>query len=302
MSVALRALNAWLRLTEKPFLSAAQDIPSVRRSFEQKAKFLFWPPQGCAFTETRLADRPSVLIRPPQINDPPVSVFYLHGGAYLFGSPRTHRAMVAKLCSMGGFEAVLPSYRLAPEDPFPCALEDALGAYEAWRAQNQNVVIGGDSAGGGLALALLAEIIRLGLEPPIGLFTFSPLTDLTGKAPSLQANAATDVILPADRMPEIAGYYLSGAAPANPRASPLFADFHNAPPVWMTVSDAEILLDDARSMASRLQEQGVKTDLQIEQDLPHGWPIFHNYLPEARVTLAALARWIRQLATQAAGS
>lgn len=302
MSVVLPVLNTWLRLTEKPYLEQAQDILGVRRSFEQKARLLFRPPPGSVFEERLVADRPSVLIRPRGPDASAVSVFYLHGGAYLFGSPMTHRAMVARLCRAGGFQGVLPSYRLAPENTFPCALEDALAAYAAWRAEHDEVVIGGDSAGGGLALALLAEIGRLGLDPPIGAFVLSPLTDLTGRAPSLRDNAATDVILPADRMTEIAGYYLGGADPADPRASPLFADFRGAPPVWITVSDTEILLDDARRMASRLQGQGVLAELHIERDLPHVWPIFQTYLPEARATLATLAQWIRRLATPADGS
>ena len=302
MSLLLPALNTWLRLTEKPFLEAAEDIPAVRRSFEQKATLFFHPPAGSTFVETNLAGRPSLLVNPVSKDGSEVSIFYLHGGAYLFGSPRTHRAMIARLCAETRSQAVLPSYRLAPEDPFPCAVEDALAAYNAWRALHRHVVIGGDSAGGGLALALLAEIGRLGLEPPLGAFAFSPLTDMTGTASSLRENAAADVILPASRMTDIADLYLGQQDAADPRASPLFADFKGAPPVWITVSNREILLDDSMGMAQRLTEQGVLAELQVELDLPHVWPIFQTYLPEARVTLARLAQWIRRLAAQADGS
>ncbi|MEL7014358.1 MAG: alpha/beta hydrolase [Pseudomonadota bacterium] len=296
MSLLRPALNAWLRLTERPYLEAANDVYEVRRSFERKAKLFFRPPAGSVFVGDMVGGRPSLIVSPGSLEPPELTIFYLHGGAYLFGSPDTHRAMVARLCFEGGFQGILPSYRLAPDHPFPCALEDAVAAYRAWQAEHPNVVIGGDSAGGGLALALLAEIGRLGLPAPLGAFALSPLTDMTGRAKSLRDNAQSEVILPASRMREIAELYLGASDPSDPRASPLFADFRGAPPVWITVSDSEILLDDSRSMASRLSDQNVPVHLLVEHNLPHVWPMFQTYLPEARRTLAQLAAWIRPLA------
>ncbi|MEM6481181.1 MAG: alpha/beta hydrolase fold domain-containing protein [Pseudomonadota bacterium] len=295
MSFLLPILNTSLRLVEKPYLEAATDVLAVRQSFERKARLLFRSPSGSDFRKKTVGGRPSVLVTPRAVGSSKVAIFYLHGGAYLFGSPDTHRAMVARLCAEGGFQALLPSYRLAPEHLFPGALEDALSAYQAWRAEHAHVVIGGDSAGGGLALALLAEIGRLDLDAPLGAFAFSALTDMTGTAPSLRNNAETEVILPAHRMREIGNMYLGGSDPSDPRASPLFADFHGAPPVWLTVSDAEILLSDSQNLASRLTDQNVPVHLRVEHNLPHVWPIFQSYLPEARATLADLASWIRQL-------
>ncbi|MEM6375260.1 MAG: alpha/beta hydrolase [Pseudomonadota bacterium] len=245
-----------------------------------------------------MACRPSLCVNLFAAGSSEISLFYLHGGAYVFGSPWTHKAMVARLCAELGCPAVLPSYRLAPEHRFPGALEDAVSTYAAWRSGHRRVVIGGDSAGGGLALALLAEIELRGLEPPMGLFAFSPWTDLTANAQSLATNAQSDVLLPAERMPEIAQMYLGGHDPADPRASPLFASFSKTVPVWMSVSETEILLDDTREMAARMTRQGVPVDLHIEHNLPHVWPMFHNYLPEARVTLERLGVWIRQLEAQ----
>lgn len=302
MSFVRPVLNTWLRLTEKPFLQRATDVPAIRRSFEQKAKLYFRPPKHSVFSDVTLAGRASTRVRAPQSGQSGTTIFYVHGGAYMFGSPHTHKAMLARLCRNGGFEAVLPSYRLAPEHPFPAALEDVIAAYVAWRQNNENVVIGGDSAGGGLALALLAETARLGLAPPRGTFVLSPLADMTGSAPSLMSNSASDVILPSNRLAEVAQMYLSDADPADPRASPLFADFHGAPPVWITVSDTEILLDDSRRMAARLEEQGVSTQLKIEQNVPHAWPIFQTFLPEARATLSELALWITRLEGPAGGN
>lgn len=302
MSVLLPALNNWLRLTERPFLERAEDIPAVRKGFEQKARFFFHAPPGSVFTNTVLGGRDAVSVRSTRVSKEAPVIFYLHGGAYLFGSPATHRAMLARLCAEGQFFALLPSYRLAPEHLFPAALDDALAAYQAVRADHARVVIGGDSAGGGLALSLLAEIERLGLEPPIGAFAFSPLTDMTGSAPSLKENADADVILPATRMEEMAKMYLGEADPADPRASPLFADFTGSPPVWLTVGDSEILLDDSSRMAKRLNQQGVTAELRVEHDLPHVWPLFQTYLPEARETLRILAAWISSLEARSGDS
>jgi acetyl esterase/lipase len=157
------------------------------------------------------------------------------------------------------------------------------------------VILGGDSAGGGLALALLGEVLRQGLPVPRGCFALSPLTDLTFSGQSLRSNAASDVMLPAGRAAEMAQIYLQGATADDPRASPLFADFTGAPPVWLCAGDTEILLDDTRRMAARLRAQGATVTEIIEHDLPHVWPYFHTLLPEARETLHALAAWIRSL-------
>jgi acetyl esterase/lipase len=226
---------------------------------------------------------------------------YLHGGAYVFGSARTHRAMLARLSERTGLPACLPDYRLAPEHRFPAALEDALSAYIALSAQ-RDIILGGDSAGGGLALALLAEILKHGLRKPLAVFCFSPLTDLTFSGASIQANARAEVVLPAARSGELAKMYLGDANPGDPRASPLFARFTGAPPVWITAGDTEIMLDDTRRMADRLREEGGQVTEVIAQDLPHVWPIFSPLLPEATATLDALACWINRRLPKTDGS
>lgn len=238
-------------------------------------------------------------ITPPQAGR--ATLLYFHGGGYVFGSPDTHSAMLAVLARTTGLRAVLPRYRLAPENPFPAAIEDALAVYRALAAHGP-VIVGGDSAGGGLGLALLGEILRQEMPKPMGVFAFSPLTDVAFHGESVAKNAQEDVVLPADRVQEMAAMVLKGQSPDDPRISPLFADFTGAPPVWLTVGDTEILLNDTTRIADRMQQQGVPVTRSIAHDLPHVWPLFHNYLPEARTTLREVCAWITSLSRSSTDS
>lgn len=302
MSLFRHILNPWLRLTEKRHLARATP-EKMRSAFEWKATLFFRPPRGTRYGQTELIhDGRSLTAVTVNADAPGPLILYFHGGGYVFGSPDTHKAMLAKLSELTGLPVCLPRYRLAPEHPFPAAPEDALTAYRAVMDHPGGIVLGGDSAGGGLALSLLAEITRLKLPQPLGTFAFSPLTDLTFTAPSLSANARADVVLPASRTAEMAEMFLQDADPRDPRSSPLFADFTWAGPVWLVVGDGEILLDDTLRMADRLDAQGISVTYDVLHDLPHVWPIFHNMLPEGRATLRALARWITALSPRSGDS
>lgn len=302
MSLALRLLNPWLRRFEKRHLARAKSPRALRRSFEIKARLFFHGPRGSLVRFDRLGGVAAERVLGPGADEARPLLLYFHGGGYVFGSPRTHRAMLARLSALSGRPACLPEYRLAPEHPFPAAIEDALCAYRAVADHPAGVILGGDSAGGGLALALLGEILRLGLPLPAGLFAFSPLTDLTFSGASRSENAGADAVLPAERADEMAGMYLPMGGADDPRASPLFADFEGAPPVWLTVGDTEILRDDTLRMAAKLRHQGVDVECRVERDLPHVWPIFQPVLPEAMETLRALSGWLNSLEARKSGS
>ncbi|MEO0380975.1 MAG: alpha/beta hydrolase fold domain-containing protein, partial [Pseudomonadota bacterium] len=152
---------------------------------------------------------------------------------------------------------------------------------------------GGDSAGGNLAFALLADLCAAGDPLPAGVFGFSPLLDLAYNGDSVGHNAHAEVVLPVSRLHEASAAYMNGHARDDPRASPLLANFTGAPPVWLTVGDTEVLQDDSMRLAGRLREQDVKVDLTVARDLPHVWPLFHNLIPEAKATLDQLAGWIK---------
>ncbi|MBE0412074.1 alpha/beta hydrolase fold domain-containing protein [Yoonia sp.] len=289
MTWRLALLNWHLRRFEKPAL-ARHSIDRLRKSFDVKARLFFHAPFGSRHRRDTLGGVAVqwVMAR----NTPaPVVILFLHGGAYVFGSSDTHRAMLGKLSALTGLPACLPDYRLAPEHPFPAQISDALVCYRALRADH-DVIIGGDSAGGGLALALLHEILRLDLPPPRGVFAFSPLTDVTYSGKSVVENAQSDALLTATRIDEMVQAFIGAHDPKDPRASPLFGQFNGAPPVWLSVGDTEILRDDSLRMQAALQAQGVECALTVTHDHPHVWPIFHNILPEAQATLRDLADWI----------
>ncbi|WP_147107106.1 alpha/beta hydrolase [Tateyamaria sp. syn59] len=291
MSLLRSILNQYLRLTEKPHMRRALHPEDLRRSFEAKARLFFHAPWSMQFEWDALAGEDALWARPRR-RASNLTILYFHGGGYVFGSPRTHGAMLASLAHRAGAHAVLPRYPLAPEHPFPASVDHARAVYDACRAMDGPLVIGGDSAGGGLALSLLGSLLADGAPLPAGVFAFSPLTDLTFSGASIREHAETEVVLPAERVDEMADLYLAGADPTDPRASPLFADFTGAPPVWITTGDTEILCDDSRRIVQRMQEQDVPVTYIEERDLPHVWPIFHNTLPEARTTLGTLANWI----------
>ncbi|MFC6636503.1 alpha/beta hydrolase fold domain-containing protein [Sulfitobacter sp. JBTF-M27] len=300
MSLRARLLNIWLRRVEKPLMARASDPVQLRQRFERTARIIFHAPRGTQmqwYVIEHAQRRVEALeIVPPELNEDAV-LLYIHGGGFVFGSPRTHAAMAAQLCKRLHARAVLPRYRLAPEAPFPAAFDDVRLAWDALCASGvrpDQIVIGGDSAGGALALSLLGQLISEKAPLPAGVFCFSPLTDLTYSGQSFQKNAEVEVLLAASRAADTSAQYLKGHSKTDPRVSPLWAKYDGAPPVWITVGDTEILYDDARRLAARLAEANVDVTLEERHDLPHVWPIFHNILPEARDTLDDLAIWIRR--------
>lgn len=295
MSLRLRALDLWLRLFEKPYLGRMTDLAGGRARMERQVHLLPMP-RGTRLRDGRLGPLAALWADPGPVPANAPILMWLHGGAYCAGSPRTHAAMVAALALRAGTRAVLPAYRLAPEHPFPAAPEDALAAYRALLDAGEppaRIALGGDSAGGGLAFALLHMALEAGLPPPGCLIAFSPWTDLTLSGASLRGAARTDAMLPAVRMAECRDLYLKGHDPADPRASPRFGAYQGAGPVFIQASRAEILLDDARAMAARIEDCGARVQLDLWNATPHVWQIFQARLPEADAALDRAAAFLR---------
>ena len=291
-SPALRLFVAAARRIAKPFLARTAGPIAARRAFERMAR------AGLR--------RPPFLVHLTAKGSPPIHwiscgqprqrgvILYFHGGGYVAGSPETHAGLVGRLSRLSELRVAVPAYRLAPEHPAPAAFEDARAAHAALLARGyrpDEIALAGDSAGGGLALALLSDLCARGLRPAC-VVGFSPWTDLSGASPSLHENAARDPILPVKRLDELVGFVTGGLSPADPRLSPLHADFDAPPPVLLMVGSTEILRDDSVRMARHLRAAGGAVRLEIWPDAPHAWPLFDGYLPEARDALRAAAAFI----------
>ena len=220
-------------------------------------------------------------------------LLYLHGGAYMMGTPLTYKKLAAKLANDLGINAVLPKYRLAPEHSYPAAIDDATCAYEALLAQGfRQIVIAGDSAGGGLSLALLGRITARNRTAPALLVALSPWVDLTAQSESLERNKKQEVSLPVSRIEQAAEWYAGDTPRDHPEISPLFARFNAHTPVLIQVSDAEALEDDTHRMAARLREFGCEVVVQTWHKTPHVWQIYFGFLPEARDAIAAIRAFV----------
>ena len=222
-------------------------------------------------------------------------ILFFHGGGYFAGSADTHGPMMARLSSYAGVPVVIPNYRLSTEAPFPAAFDDAMAVWDDLMARGYDpskIVIGGDSAGGGLALALLAALCARG-ERPAGIFTMSPWTDLTLSGESVDQNAAVDAIIPADRMGDAARMYHAETPADDPRVSPLFADFDAPPPAFFQVGSPEVLADDTYRMAEVLRSVGGEVEVQTWHDAPHVWHLGEYWVPEARAALHDIARFVQ---------
>ncbi len=222
-----------------------------------------------------------------------VTIFYLHGGGYYFCSPRTHRAITFGLATRARANVFALEYRLAPEHRFPAAVDDAVAAYRMLLARgtsHDRIVIAGDSAGGGLALATLLALRDHGDSLPAGAVLFSPWTDLTCSGASMQTNEGRDPMFHAQVFPIVARQYLGDADAKHPYASPLFGDLENLPPIHIQVGDTELLLDDSTRIAEKAH-----IDLQVWRDVPHIFQIWAPFMPEARRALTQAARFIEKI-------
>jgi epsilon-lactone hydrolase len=290
MSWQLGVLNGILRRVARPRLARTQSPERGAADFARTARRVFRvPPLTNHLTDQSgpvplhiiRAAAPRGSLRARQI------ILYIHGGAYFAGSGQTHLALIARLSRLTAREIIAPDYRLMQDAPFPAAFDDLLAVWDHLVARGHDpwdIVLGGDSAGGGLALALLSRLTVRG-QRPAGLFAFSPWTDMTLQGDSVRSADAFEVVLPVERMAEAARRYLDGAAPEDPRASPLFARFVGPPPVLLQAGSHEVLRDDAVRMADHLRAAGGEVTLQIWPGCPHVWQMFDGWLPEARAAL-----------------
>lgn len=229
--------------------------------------------------------------------DPDRVLVFLHGGGFVFGSLRSDGELAARLGRASGMRVLFVDYRLAPEHPFPAALEDVLAALR-WLRRDRRVgaetsAIAGDSAGGGLALAALVAARDAGDPLPAAAVLLSPTVDLTGSGDSMRDRVDQDPISTPALLAGLAAQYLHGADPRTPLASPLFADLTGLPPLLIQVGTADLLLSDSERLADRARAAGVDVTLEVGEGLPHVYPLMLG-TPEASDATDRIGRFLRR--------
>jgi acetyl esterase/lipase len=282
-------LRTVLRALLKPVLSPKVPVVRQRRRLEQLARLT----RASSKTTLEAGTAGGVKgewLRPRHSGGAavPAAILYLHGGGYCVGSPRTHRALTSRLARATGLPVFAADYRVAPEHPFPAALDDAVAACRSLM-QSGEVVIAGDSAGGGLALATALYLRQQQIDSVAALVLFSPWADLTVSA---LVDAAEEVMLTTAWLGDCARHYLAGENAATPLASPMFADLRGLPPTFIQASADELLCSDALRMRDALVAAGVTAQCEIAPGSWHAFQVHAGILPAANAAIDRAARFI----------
>ena len=291
-------LKQLLTAAAVPLARRKPSLGAMRLAMEAGSLFQFMP-WAVHLESLKLENRLEAEWLRPRGAHPTRALLYLHGGGYVLGSLNTHRSLVGRLAERCGLNALTINYRKAPDHPFPAALDDAKRAYR-WLLrhghQPQDIVVAGDSAGGGLALALLLALRDAGEALPAAAVGLSPWTDLHLPITALRRVAREEGLLfEALQMRTWGGLYAHKTALEHPLLSPAQADLHGLPPLLIQVSTAEVLYEDVVKFVDKAQAAGVKVTLQPFEGLVHWWHLFWRIVPEARQALDQVAGFLQQL-------
>ena len=272
-------------------------VTDLRKGFDVLAsKFPLTP----EFTFTRLdaGGVPAAWVEAPGA-DQGRTMLYLHGGGYVIGSIDTHRELAGRLSQAAAARVLIIDYRLAPEHPYPAAVEDAVAAYRWLLADGAvpgRTVVAGDSAGGGLTVATMLALREAGDPLPAAGVCLSPWVDMEGIGDSMTGKADVDPMVRHEGLVRMASLYLNGADPRTPLAAPLYADLKGLPPLLIHVGTAETLLDDAIRLAERARAAGVEVTFESWDDMIHVWHLFAPLLPEGQQAVERVGAYVRERA------
>jgi epsilon-lactone hydrolase len=300
MSVRAELIRIGLRLFLKG--RALKSLKESRERLGAAERFTPKPPAG---TRTELVDAGGVKAQTIAMSEwrGDRHLLFLHGGGYVAGSFTLYRHVTWRLAAAAAARVLAVDYRLAPEHPFPAAVDDAVSAYRWLLAQGaapNRIAVLGDSAGGGLSFAMLLKCRDGGLPLPAAGVALSPWTDLALTGRSLQQNARSDPMLDPKGAARIARVYLAGADPRHPYASPLYGELVGLPPFLIQVGSDEVLRDDSVRIAEKLRAVGSDVELEVWRRMPHVWHAFATILPEARRAIARIGAFLDQRWQQAA--
>ena len=267
--------------------------PKQVRFYMDKLSILSLPPINCS---VRSYDFGGVKVEGVKHRDAEddLILFFIHGGAFAFGSARTHRAAAAFLSKHTKARVYLPEYRTTPEYHYPCPLEDCIKSYSAIveKYPNKKIIAVGDSAGGNLCAALTVYCRDNQLPLPYKLVLMSPWLDLTPESASIQKNNDSESIFDTKDLMDYAEYYLAGKSAKDPLVSPYYANVQDFPPTFIQVASNELLYADSLGFAEKLQAEGVACELDVEENLFHSWQLLSDYLPAARRSLENVSKFI----------
>jgi len=279
-----------------------RDMPGKGASLEDLRRWVdglgagLKPPSHVIRNDLDIGDVPAVRFRPPGATAAR-AILYLHGGAYMAGSAKSHGGFAASLAAAADMDVILPEYRLAPEHPFPAALDDARAAYLDLADMGLGLSLAGDSAGGGLALALAIDLRDRGEPLPDSLALVSPWTDMTLSGASIAGRADIDPMITEDALRAAIASYAAGLPCDDPSLSPLFADLTGLPPLLIQVGERERLRDDAARLDARAHGAGVTTDYREWPGMVHVWHLFGSHIPEGKFAIEEMAAHIAFHAT-----
>lgn len=274
---------------------SAEQTLEESRSIYDKATRAFPLPADITREDVTLGGVPAERLTPQQARKDQ-ALIYLHGGGYGTGSPRSHRHLAGDIAKRAGVVALVPDYRLAPENPFPAAVEDALAVYRDALKEFApgRIAIAGDSAGGGLTVAVLLAARDAGLPMPAAAICISPWTDMTASSASYTERASVDPLVTMDGLVRWRQFYIGDGDRRHPLASPAHADLKGLPPLLIQVGGDEILLDDARLLADKARGVGIDTVLEVWPQMIHVWHWYFPMLDEGERANAAIAQFMRE--------
>ncbi|MBN1437895.1 MAG: alpha/beta hydrolase [Anaerolineales bacterium] len=298
-SLRSRIVRFFIRRTGFMSMSGVS-IPEIRRRTEAGARLLPVP-RGVAVRPAAVGGVPGEWLLP---DGAPAdrALLYIHGGGFLFCSPATHRGIVALLARTAGTRAFLPDYRLAPEHPFPAALDDSLAACRGLMQSGfgpGRIVVAGDSAGGNLTLALMLALKAAGDPLPAAAVCLSPVTDMAWTGESMRTKRGINPIFPGGKDAPLAVSvrtdYVRSEDPRNPLISPLYGDLRGLPPILLHVGGDEILLDDSVRLAERVRAAGGSAELAVWEGMWHVFQAAAPFVPEANQSIRQMAGFIRRV-------
>ncbi|HKA73344.1 MAG TPA: alpha/beta hydrolase [Xanthobacteraceae bacterium] len=294
LSLRARAMRACLRVAVKSSIRASGSVDRVRKNLALVTPLVPRPPRSTETAAILVGGVAADCITTPA-SRPDRHVLYLHGGSYVAGQPKLYRDITWRIATLCRTRVVCIDYRLAPEHPFPAALDDCVAAYRgllAAGADPRRIAVMGDSAGGGLTLAAMLRLRDEGVALPVAAAVVSPWTDLALTGESLRLNAKRDPLLPVELAPRVVELVLAGADPRHPYASPLYGDPSGLPPTLIQVGGDDALRDDAVRMAEKMRAAGCTVELEVWPGLWHVWHALVRVVPEARAAIVRIASFM----------